>query len=228
MQATTIRSDDSIYPLLALAVAQANAQGAYVYQFDRHAGAAWLAVWAGLPPGRFGGARPPLRGRMADWWLAQSTPIVLWEGACSDWRFEHSFEFATNRFEGVVSVPLVDSGAVVGMANICRSRRLPIQPRELSFLLSLSLPLGALVAGAAAREKLTLDLEKLMRQLADQKLLDRAKGLLQSRYGWSEEQAYLYLRRLSRQNRVPKRESAQWVIENGGARRAEGATAHAE
>lgn len=188
MQATTALSHDSIYPLLALAIARANAQGAYVYRFDRHAGTAWLAVWAGLPPGSPVGARPPVGGKVADWRLAHSTPIVLWEGAWSDWRFENSFEFATNRFEGVVSVPLVDSGAVVGRANFCRSRRLSVQPRELSFLLSLSLPLGVLLAGAAAREK----------------------------------------RRLSRQNRVPKRESAQWAIENGGARRAEGATAHAE
>jgi AmiR/NasT family two-component response regulator len=42
--------------------------------------------------------------------------------------------------------------------------------------------------------------------------VERAKGLLQQRFSWSEEQAYLYLRQNSRIRRVPLAELAQEVI----------------
>jgi uroporphyrinogen-III synthase len=43
--------------------------------------------------------------------------------------------------------------------------------------------------------------------------LERAKGLLQERLGYSEEEAYLQVRRLSRQRRRPMREIARQIIE---------------
>jgi len=100
----------------------------------------------------------------------------------------------------------------VGIANFCRARAMALPPRELSFLLSLSLPLGALLNGEAVRERL----ERATQLLADRKVLERAKGLLQANLGWSEEDAYLHIRRLSRQSRIPMRDIAREVIEAGG------------
>jgi AmiR/NasT family two-component response regulator len=108
-----------------------------------------------------------------------------------------------------VSIPLQDGGEVVGLANFCRTLAAPLPPRELSFLLSLSLPLGALLNGEAIRGRL----ERVTRSLADRKVLARAKGLLQANLGWTEEEAYLHIRRLSRQGGVPMREIAKEVIE---------------
>jgi AmiR/NasT family two-component response regulator len=45
--------------------------------------------------------------------------------------------------------------------------------------------------------------------------LDRAKGLLQESLGWTEEESYLQIRRLSRQQRTPMREIARQVIDAG-------------
>ena len=50
---------------------------------------------------------------------------------------------------------------------------------------------------------------EMKRQLETRKLVERAKGLLQEALGWSEEQAYLHIRRLSRQQRTPMREIAR-------------------
>lgn len=44
-------------------------------------------------------------------------------------------------------------------------------------------------------------------------MLERAKGLIQAQFEWSEEQAYLHLRNLSRRRRTPLREIATEVIE---------------
>jgi len=59
------------------------------------------------------------------------------------------------------------------------------------------------------------ELDKVSQRLADRKVLDRAKGLLQAHFSWTEEEAYLHLRRESRQRRTAMREIAQEVIESG-------------
>ena len=64
----------------------------------------------------------------------------------------------------------------------------------------------------APDEVADLLLADLNRRLADRKLLERAKGLLQTRFRWTEEQAYLHLRNISRRRRTPMREIAQEVI----------------
>ena len=144
----------------------------------------------------------------------RSTPVVIGEGAANDWRFAGLPEFLMGGFEGVVSVPLPLSGVIVGMANFCRVESKSWGPRDLAFLLGLSLPLGALLTASSLRAQL----QRAEQLLADRKLLDRAKGLLQARLKWSEEEAYLHLRRLSRQRRTPMREIALEVIEAGTPR----------
>jgi len=102
-----------------------------------------------------------------------------------------SREFDRHHFEGVASVPLLEAGAAIGLPNVCRSHRASLQGSALSFLLSLSVPVSALVAGEAARAGLRREIDNLNRRLADRKLLERAKGVLQTHFQWSEEQAYL-------------------------------------
>jgi AmiR/NasT family two-component response regulator len=75
----------------------------------------------------------------------------------------------------------------------------------------LSLPLGSLLNGEAVRERL----ERTAQLLADRKVLARAKGVLRAKLGWTEEEAYLHIRRLSRQSGTPMRQIAREVIEAG-------------
>jgi GAF domain-containing protein len=214
MQATAVSFPGTgewkvIEPVIELAVTQANAQGAYVYRFDRENARASLAAFVGPAP-----ARREIGGPAATLHFDRRTPIVLRDGAAADWRFAELPEFRGFRFEGVVSVPLVDQAQVVGMASFCRTRPAVFRPTELAFLLGLSLPLAALLTTSILRE----ELQKAARLLADRKLLDRAKGLLQETLGWSEEEAYLHIRRLSRQHRTPMRQIARQVIQAGAAR----------
>ena len=53
----------------------------------------------------------------------------------------------------------------------------------------------------------------LEKRLAERKLVERAKGLLQLHYGWTEEDAYYHLRRTSRQQRTPMAAIAQRIID---------------
>jgi|HubBroStandDraft_1064217.scaffolds.fasta_scaffold148324_2 AmiR/NasT family two-component response regulator len=71
-----------------------------------------------------------------------------------------------------------------------------------------------LTPAAAEVEELRREIEKLTQKLAARRILERAKGILQAEFGWTEEEAYLHVRRLSRQNRTPMREIAINVIES--------------
>jgi signal transduction protein with GAF and PtsI domain len=204
-------SHQAIAPLLDLALAETNAQGAYLYHFDPATRSARTVVWKGLSPVTRGAA-PETPGAIIGVHFGRQAPIILYDAAWSDPRFEALPEFRKNRFEGVVSIPLLDTGQVVGMLDVCRTRRVVVQPREFAFLLGLSVPIGALLATVVAKSNLERELEKLTRQLADRGVMERAKGLIQERFGWTEEQAYFSIRNLSRRRRMPMREIAREVI----------------
>ena len=53
----------------------------------------------------------------------------------------------------------------------------------------------------------------LEKKLAERKVVERAKGILQSEYRWSEEDAYYHIRRTSRQQRIPMAVIAQRIID---------------
>lgn len=72
---------------------------------------------------------------------------------------------------------------------------------------------------AALATWMSIEVRRLQRELTvvsgrlgQSKTVERAKGLLQAQHGWSEPQAYEYLRKLSRQRRKPMAEIAQAVL----------------
>jgi GAF domain-containing protein len=207
-------SHPAIAPLLDLALSETHSQGAYLYWFDASGARARIVLWEGPAPSIEAVAQArEVGGAEFQNHLTRTTPIVVHQGAEEDPRFRFFPEFRRNRFEGVVSIPLLDGGAVVGLVNICRSRAMPLQARDLAFLLNLSVPIGSLMAASLTRAALERELDKLTRQLADRKLVERAKGLLQSSCNLTEEQAYFAIRNASRRRRAPMRLVAEQVIE---------------
>jgi len=136
-------SHPAIAPLLDLALSETHSQGAYLYWFAASETKARIVLWEGPAPSieavaqaqEVGGAE--IRGH-----FGRTTPIVVHQGAQDDPRFRFFPEFRKNRFEGVVSIPLLDGRAAVGLVNICRSRATPVHARDLAFLLNLSVPVG--------------------------------------------------------------------------------------
>jgi len=68
----------------------------------------------------------------------------------------------------------------------------------------------------AALGQLTREIE---REIAERELANRAKEVLQSRYGMSEDQAHVHLRLVSRKSRKPLRDVARDVLDEALARR---------
>jgi signal transduction protein with GAF and PtsI domain len=190
-------------PLLELLRNQTHADGAYLYRLRKTEAKLELLTWQGLQPTRIGRYEAEGRG-----FSPSHDPLHIESGAWRDARLERFPEFLQNRFEAAVSIALVDSGETTGLINVCRLNAAPFQPRETEFIAGLSTALGALLAG----EQLADELASVQRKLADRKLLDRAKGILQSKFLWTEEKAYLEMRRTSRRKRVRMGEIARHVI----------------
>ena len=66
--------------------------------------------------------------------------------------------------------------------------------------------------------RLQMELRTVAGRLAGRKLVERAKGVLQLYQGFTEERAYEYLRRLSRQRRITLAALAEEVVRERGER----------
>ena len=216
---------NSMSPLLELTLAQAHVEGVYVYRLLREEASLYLAVWSGLEPTGIVHYQVQVTGQAAAWYSELASPTILDRAAWRDWRFQDLPEFLHHRFEAVASIPLVEGGQLVGIANCCRRQAGTFTPVASEFLRSLGLPLGSLLTASWTRNRLQSELEKVSQQLADRKVLERAKGLLQARNQWSEEEAYLHLRNTSRRRRTPLRQIAREVIEGPGRPATRGANA---
>ena len=131
----------------------------------------------------------------------------------------------------LLAFPLRADDKLCGVLTLSRKEPRPYGSAEMETAAKLG---GALVAAMrelerereveALRAKLrsarheNLLLEK---RLVERKLVERAKGLLQVHYGWTEEDAYYHLRRTSRQQRTPMAVIAQRVIDVVAAKEVE-------
>jgi len=142
-------------------------------------------------------------------WVAQHrTPVAIGRRAYEDQRFRRLATPAVDRFEALLSVPVVVRREVVGVIDV-RHRESRTCPRtEVDLLASVA----CLVGAAIAMDRLETANTELVRSLETRKLLDRAKGILQRELGLTEEEAYLRIQRQSRQHSVSKRDVAQGII----------------
>lgn len=194
-----------IGPLLEAIRTRTRAAGVYFYRFDPETGSAHLTGSAGAAPNS---GPAEIRGPALNDHLRRKSPIVLHQAAWTDPRFAIFSETVHWRLEGLISIPLIHNDVTVGLLNIGRAEPASLPAGEVAALFGLSLPMGALLIAGS-------EYARLSEQLADRKLLDRAKGVLQARLAWTEEQAYLHLRRISRRRRVKIREVAQEVLATG-------------
>ena len=208
--AATTALHASVGPLLEVCLAQTNSLGAYVYRINGEDGVLELVAWRGSRPTDIPSYSVLLEPRIANWFLERTDNVALDKSAWQDWRFQNLPEFVQNRYESAVSIPVLEEGKLSGIANFCQLPPAKYGVSDIAFLAGLSLPLGSVLA----KTRLESEIADLSRKLADRKLLDRAKGILQSRFGWTEEEAYYHMRRTSRQSRAPMRSVARHVIQN--------------
>jgi uroporphyrinogen-III synthase len=142
-------------------------------------------------------------------WVAEHRePVAVGQSAFRDPRFQFFQELPEDRYEALLSVPLLSGGQTVGVINL--HHRLPHRhtSEEIKFVSTI----GFLVGSEVERARLESEVNVLTERLEARKVVERAKGILQSSMGVTEAEAYHTLQRQSRQRRKPMKEIAEAIL----------------
>lgn len=149
-------------------------------------------------------------------WVAEHKSVVaLASNAGADHRFKRFQALIEDTYEAFLSVPLVSGGDVIGVINVHHREPHAHTADETALLTFVGEQMGGAIAKsvlAEANVRLLEETQEMKRQLETRKLVERAKGVLQHRYGLSEEEAYLRLRNESRRLRRPMKDLAEAII----------------
>jgi len=141
--------------------------------------------------------------------------VALASNAAADARFKRFPALIEDTYEAFLSVPLVSGGDVIGVINVHHRQAHRHTSEEIALLTFVGEQMGGVISKSLLAEvnaKLLEETQEMKRQLETRKLVERAKGILQQRYGLSEEEAYLRLRNESRRLRRPMKDLAEAII----------------
>lgn len=142
-------------------------------------------------------------------WVAQHRePVAISARASEDPRFSTFLSLPEDRFEAILSTPILCASRVIGVINLQHREsyvHTDLQVRLLSTI-------GYLVGAEVERARLETENSELSNRLETRKTLDRAKGMLQRDLGLTEEEAYRRMQKESRQRRKSMREIAEAIL----------------
>lgn len=142
-------------------------------------------------------------------WVARyHQPVAIAQNAFHDPRFQFFNELPEDRFESFLSVPVLCRGRLVGVINLQNREPHSYTKQEIRLISTMGYLVGAEMEMARLEEKSS----QLSDELETRKVVERAKGILQRAARLSEEEAYLNLRRQSRQQRKSMKEVAEAII----------------
>ena len=142
-------------------------------------------------------------------WVAKHhQPVAIPSNAFQDPRFQFFNELPEDRYESFLSVPLLSRGRIVGVINLQNREPHTYSKTEIRLISTIGFLVGAEIEMARLEEKSS----QLTEELETRKVVERAKGILQRDSRLSEEEAYLTLRRQSRQQRKSMKEIAESIV----------------
>ena len=216
---------DVLQELIAITVEVTGSDACLVYLADYSTGEVVLRA-SQLPHApEIGSVRLKLGEGITGWVAQHKTVVALARNAFADVRFKSFASLIEDTYEAFLSVPLVSGGEVIGVLNVHHREPHEHTPKEVSLLLFVGEQMGGAIAMSLLAEqnaRLQDEALQIKQQLETRKLVERAKGLLQSRYQWTEQQAYERLRNESRRLRKPVREIAEAILLVEGLGQSEG------
>jgi GAF domain-containing protein len=192
--------DSNLTTVLEGTVLRAGADVAVVYRFDAAAGEFNAVARHTDLPMRVPDVGATLSDATTQWLEDIGGPV---QGEPSlDPFFEKFPEVIQHRLERLLVTPLRGAEEWLGILTIGRSQDRAFDEDAIE------------VAQRSARLlSAVMERDSLQQKLAERKLVERAKGILQRRRRLSEEQAYLMLRNTSRRRRKPMAELAKEIIQ---------------
>ncbi len=148
-------------------------------------------------------------------WVAKNCkPVAIGKNAYQDPRFQLFNHLPEDRFEGLLSVPVLAGGRLVGVINIQSRAEHQYSEREISLIATL----GFLVGAEIERARLESENALLLGKLETRTLVERAKGILQRDLKITEDAAYRVMQRESQERRKSMKEIAEAIILSDGLR----------
>jgi uroporphyrinogen-III synthase len=142
-------------------------------------------------------------------WVAEhKEPAAIASNASEDPRFKAFKSLPEDKFEAMLSVPILCASKVVGVINLQHRLSYQHTANELQ-LLSM---IGFLVGAEIERVRLESENTELAGRLETRRAVERAKGILQRDLGVTEEEAYRMMQRESRQRRKSMLEIAEVIL----------------
>ncbi|MGA2113909.1 MAG: GAF domain-containing protein [Bryobacteraceae bacterium] len=222
--------DEILGEVIALTLQATACDACLVYLLDCESDERDLVLRASqLPHSAAVGSLRMKAGEGVTGWVAENkTPVALTSKAYDDPRFKAFQTLVEDTYEALLSVPLISSGEVIGVVNVHHRSAHKHTRDECNMLGFIGEQLGNVISRsqlARANERLMEETAEMRRELETRKLVERAKGILQLRYGISEEDAYFRLRNQSRRMRRPMKELAEAIILSEDLTRQPGAQA---
>ncbi len=207
--------DEMLGEIVGLTVQVTDCDACLVYLIEHETGEIVLRASQVPHAADLGTLRIKMGEGVTGWVAEHKSVVALAANASSDRRFKRFPGLVEDTYEAFLSVPLVTSGEVIGVINVHHREKHPHTQEEIGLLSFIGEQMGVAISKSLLAEqnaRLREETEEMKRQLETRKLVERAKGILQSRYKLTEEEAYLRLRNESRRLRRPMRDLAEAII----------------
>jgi signal transduction protein with GAF and PtsI domain len=213
--ASELTLDEMLGEVVGLTAQVTECDACLVYLLERETGEIVLRASQVPHAQDLGNIRMKMGEGLTGWVAEHKSVVALSSQASQDQRFKRFQALVEDTYEAFLSVPLVTGGDVIGVINVHHRQAYKHSPDEIALLTFVGEQMGGAIAKSFLAEENTRLLEEtqeMKRQLETRKLVERAKGLLQSRFNLSEEEAYLRLRNESRRLRRPMKDLAEAII----------------
>jgi uroporphyrinogen-III synthase len=207
--------DDMLQELIAITVEVSQCDACLVYLPDIETGDIVLRASQLPHDAEIGEVRLNIGEGIAGWVAQHNSVVALSHDAWKDHRFKAFSTLIEDTYQALISLPLVRGGAVIGVLNVHHRDEHVHTPDEIAILSFLGEQMGGAIAYSQLAEhnaRLKKEASLIRQQLEERKVVERAKGILQQRYGLSEQDAYAGMREESRKSRRSIREMADAVL----------------
>ena len=207
--------DEMLGEIIGLTVQVTECDACLVYLIERDTDEIVLRASQVPHAGDLGMLRMKMGEGVTGWVAEHQSVVALGSNASADKRFKRFQALVEDTYEAFLSVPLVSAGDIIGVINVHHREPHPHTPSEIGLVTFIGEQMGGAIARGVLSEenaRLLEETQEMKRQLETRKLVERAKGILQSRYKLTEEEAYLRLRNESRRLRRPMKDLAEAII----------------
>jgi two-component system, response regulator PdtaR len=207
--------DEMLGEIVGLTVQVTGCDACLVYLIERETNEIVLRASQVPHQADLGNIRLKTGEGVTGWVVEHHSAVALPSNAAADKRFKRFQGLVEDTYEAFLSVPLVSGGDVIGVINVHHREPHDHSPDEIALLMFVGEQMGGAIAKSLLAEqnaRLLEETAEIRSQLETRKIMERAKGILQSRHGLTEEEAYLRLRNESRRMRRPVRELADAII----------------